>query len=965
MLAVLCHDLWYNNKNAFGGEAMNVKRIFKGLIILIVLSLFGVSCGKGNERHSLMMSPESPVSTRAALDSSTPGNQLFLEWISFNSESVDYVKSDYITGNSMPSFVAQVCGESPEQEAEHKITAFIDGANVDHHFDPGYQTITFTPSQPLKPGSHSAGIAINFPDVADFRQIHFFFTVNPEPIKITGVLRDDPTRTLYVFFSEMLEPDCAGNPSNWGLNPGTMGIVDSVDIVLGGNVARLKLASNVESIENTPGPLELVYNSKRGLTKRLIITGEPRDKSGDSEEDCNCEIEYEELAQWSYDEREESALCYRIDYDEQCLHCPARFYWSFENIKTVANSDPCNFLGDCSEASMDATDDPDCFNNAPNSEGSFLITDNSIHTLQFARGMEFTYKVRVYADCDDDGTYESYKGGGTYNFTPLDCENPTFEGPYIGDGAYVANKLLLLANADKAHGHRIIYEDFQNNEEGFLQYIADLANSNPCNRFALIRATDNHTLHSIQACFTDPYRTPPPPIIDCCQETQTIYIAIRVDESPLASYFYNGEYYPGQETINWPDPEFDYIYKIDDQKVNEVEYAVIEINPLTVNDFVRVRWRDTIHNWCRTPRIWDKNNDSYQLQWVDGTFSSSSHQRQYINWSKDVQDGCDEPQNYNYICLALQVTPSPMFDSQFYVKLTYSDPPLDPQGRAFPWLNPDPGPHIDDNQGAIPCGFLNDPDSTPADIVLPVPCDGKVETIFTTTKCGGDNYDIAAVLYRGYPDTGTIEFGPINSPRIEVWRKYNLQVYFMDPDYMPMFGALPIAYNEAYIEFIAVNDANPTNYADDLIPCSIAQTGNNVIDYSDDIVPEGPSNDYFTDTIPYHSPVCEYTTVKNCFHIQGIDHFDDHLVRGFCCNYYPLHPLESHKHCFIAVGMINETYVDSIFVNRRTINHELGHGIRGLVHSGWVMSTSLDHNPELRFIATDLQLLRSGPCVGE
>jgi len=305
-----------------------------------------------------------------------------------------------------------------------------------------------------------------------------------------------------------------------------------------------------------------------------------------------------------------------------------------------------------------------------------------------------------------------------------------------------------------------------------------------------------------------------------------------------------------------------------------------------------------------------------------------------------------------------------MFQNYLYVHLYYEDPPLDPQGRAFPWDPAHPNPAPGDNRG-VNCGFPGHA----ASITLPVPCDGIVGTYFDTTTFGGDNFRIYAELYLGDPNQpGAILLAVLVSAKIEVWRFYSLVVDEMAPDYLPLFGSLPVAFNEAYVQFGSPQQVIVSPYADNLEESNYAVVGWNIMDYADDVAPEGDDNDRLKFGSLYHNPLCDYLSISDTVHLQGIDNFLDLSTLGCATNHCPLAPLEIHKQCFVAVGRIRDTLNNPNFWIRRTTIHEMGHCIRGLIHTGWVMETTLGaypNNTHLDFMPNDLKLVRQGPCLGD
>jgi len=176
------------------------------------------------------------------------------------------------------------------------------------------------------------------------------------------------------------------------------------------------------------------------------------------------------------------------------------------------------------------------------------------------------------------------------------------------------------------------------------------------------------------------------------------------------------------------------------------------------------------------------------------------------------------------------------------------------------------------------------------------------------------------------------------------------------------------AFDEAYIQFEFISFPLMTPYFEILEPTQSEVEGQNIMDYADDLGPYGDQGDFFIHIIPFHTydvqhQRYDFDTPKNCFHVQGVNKFSDGN-RGYATNYFYDHPVDRHKHIFVAVGTCNG-YPDPQFVNQRVVNHEFGHGIRGLGHSpDWVMSSPVI-SPELRFSPDDLRKLREGLCVGE
>lgn len=239
------------------------------------------------------------------------------------------------------------------------------------------------------------------------------------------------------------------------------------------------------------------------------------------------------------------------------------------------------------------------------------------------------------------------------------------------------------------------------------------------------------------------------------------------------------------------------------------------------------------------------------------------------------------------------------------------------------------------------------------------------------------------------PGTININVQTTWSPQIEVWREYELLGAFMEPDFIPDLGHVLESYDDAYIECIPFNNwpgilPMPQGQGDMRLNASVStEPGNNVIDYVDDLLPSGPDPDYYDYSAPFHDPLVEYLTPPDAFHVQGIFKFLAYQdYRGWTLNIH-YQDYDYNKHVYIAVGAIREWYnQDSwVFVNQRTVIHELGHAIANLWHndcclpngdpSPWVMSGPCIHQPPhplgltLFFSPEHIERLRSGPNVGD
>jgi len=935
--------------------------LFIPLTILGLIILFGLSCRGGGNRPTIT----EPSETRPTFAASTDKG-VSIDWLSFDSKPVDVSQVEHIIANPSPEFTAVVNGISIGDDNIVKVIATIDGEKPDLAVDPLSSTISFKPKSDLKPGHHSALVALVFPNSSERKGANLFFTVDPAPPKITIVLGDNPSNTLYVFFHERLNPGQASNPLNWGFDPGPVDIVDSIGFINGNLTAVVKMKPGAPKIDELPGPLDIIYNSERGQSRYRIIPGREGDRAGQT--NCSCEIEYEELALYTpFKECEHNAVCYQYNFTSPL--CPVKYYWSYTNRVQDVNDDPLNVHGECTEASFDAEEDTQCVITLEDVSGGWLCTplNNHPYTVEFNRNMVQTFHSELRFDCDDDGIFETIRCPVTYTFGTPDCQNPEVDILATGTGATVAYELLAAIQHEEEAGNRVVYESFgDGTEQGFLDWLQDLSNENPCNRFALIKATDLHTLHPYQASYTDSYSNPMP--IPCGLQGVNMLLDIMVDILPLADYTLDGQFHPGEEWVYWPDPAYPlHHYEIDNQTYRELIYDVIKINDFIGSDFMRARYVDSLWNWRRTPRLWDASATTvYEMAW-NLPLSTFPIQRQYVNWEKTSADGCG-PANYGTRrCIDIQVTPPPMFLNYLYVHLYYEDPPLDPQGRAFPWDPAHPNPGQDDNRGGN-YGFAPGPPYQNS-LTIPVPCTGIVTADFYTSEFGGDNFKIYAELYLGDPSQpGAILLVTLTSAKIEVWRFYSLVVDEMAPDYLPLFGSLPVTFNEAYVQFGSPQQVIASVYADKLEEMYEAVMGWNIMDYADDVAPEGATNDLFKFGSLYHCPVCDYLSIKDTVHLQGIDNFKYLGTLGCTTNYYPHAPLERHKQCFIAVGRIRDTLNNPDFWVRRTTSHEMGHCIRGLTHTGWVMETTegaYPNNTHLDFMPDDLKLVRQGACLGD
>ena len=320
------------------------------------------------------------------------------------------------------------------------------------------------------------------------------------------------------------------------------------------------------------------------------------------------------------------------------------------------------------------------------------------------------------------------------------------------------------------------------------------------------------------------------------------------------------------------------------------------------------------------------------------TWSPDTHfySRQYINWPADPQASWQ-----GRIIYMTAVVGGSCSVTNLSVEFSYSDPPLRSQGRAFPWINPNdnstwpdpndpntsnPNPHDDDNMGGYygqTSGYQVGLDFVKKHTVQ-VQSDRTASATFFTSWFGGDNYNFVATLLCGSHPS-------VTSGEVDVWRFYGLFICEMTPDFLPEFGSIGVAFNEAFIESRANPDVPVTPVGSDLDYGTGDVEGNNVIDYADDIIPLGDENDHFQHIIYFHDPLDDYYSPKNAIHIQGIDNFITPHMTGHCA-FFGGTPLQRdrHKHCFIAVGEIRNHFgQDAYHWNLRTVIHELGHGIGG------------------------------------
>jgi hypothetical protein len=352
------------------------------------------------------------------------------------------------------------------------------------------------------------------------------------------------------------------------------------------------------------------------------------------------------------------------------------------------------------------------------------------------------------------------------------------------------------------------------------------------------------------------------------------------------------------------------------------------------------------------------------IAWTEETHFYS---RQYINWPTDP----DSPWLGRKIDIEVAVTGPCMTGMD--VEFSYADPPLDLQGRAFPWLDPvpgDPGPQWGDNQ-SNDCGF-GSLGNLQAKIRVTVGQDRKASTAFYTSTFGGDNYVFFAELMCG--DNSPII---VSDSTVNVWRYYFVDVWAMhDPEeiqsFYPEHDRVPEIFNECYVQFHFNYCGESEDHGFDwdaeyieIYPFRDIRWGS-LLDYLDFI----NLNPEIQTSIIFHNPIDKYFTPEHHIHLQGVNNLTYRgvidAVYGTVTNYNEGIFLTDHIHAIIAVGGIRRLFgfPPSIYYTNQIVCHEFGHllvGLPNLTNSCSIMDQGFSENPDcFSFLGIDIYTLRNG-----
>ncbi len=374
-------------------------------------------------------------------------------------------------------------------------------------------------------------------------------------------------------------------------------------------------------------------------------------------------------------------------------------------------------------------------------------------------------------------------------------------------------------------------------------------------------------------------------------------------------------------------------------------------------------------------------------------------ERQYVNQHKmDPPDGCSPVMNSRKICLEVKLTGDDWCNLEYFVIFSYEDPPLQPQGRAFPWLDPEPLPHDWDNLGDFDVGgariagfgSVQTPEETAT-----VQFEGETaKTDFYTSTFGGDNYRFYAALFCGTPEAPTpTGIGITEDTVVEVWRFVSVEICYMaaksggiyPPDFIPNHEFVEEAYAESYIEMNIYDlfqdmDNDPSTLLK-AASCSMLFETMDLEgtdwDYVDDFPPDGPDICDFSDEEVYlnprfHSSFTECRDPSHTIQVIGFDKYLDHDIFGW--NFPGNQYRDVHVHTFIAKRAIYTELVslgkveELVRATNKTLIHELGHLLVYLLDN----TPSTPNDPHvmmqgysyveipLKFHGTHVKILREG-----
>jgi len=399
---------------------------------------------------------------------------------------------------------------------------------------------------------------------------------------------------------------------------------------------------------------------------------------------------------------------------------------------------------------------------------------------------------------------------------------------------------------------------------------------------------------------------------------------------------------------------------------------------------------------------------SFELSPYDSLSGPYEAHRQYVNLDKiQPEDGPPPANRDDWVRVRVTII---NLSLNSWVRFEFRDIPIQPQSDPpFPWdpnLPSQPG----DNLGAG-AGFTEVGGSNPT-ATLDLPAQERIEVDFHTSHFGGDNYILQVGLYDRNPsEPGAIVLGSDESPPIEVWRYYYINIYALDNgddgSFDPLNYNLSIVqgkFSSGYTEFsfpqlsfvteLTGYSTNTAEYWDAAELQADPYPGLSyglILDYVTDI----PGNDKYTPQAyfdhPFHTPdASDYHLPPHHVLLQGADsiiNLEDRNLGGDATNWvyrdgaYELN--DEHVCVFVAIGWYEFIDYDliepplpedvknpQIQIQRATC-HEFGHCLVFLQDILPQDNSIMDYNNCLRssdyfhFNSNDIQELRTGPYFDE
>ena len=906
-----------------------------------------------------------------------------MEWVGLDSKNITET-GKVKTMNDRPQLTIAVEERSPGSNVN--IHTYIDKKPIPNNYSPGAGSFTMQPGYNLSEGSHWAVVIAKTPD-GNQRMLDLIFFVDKTPPRITDVLRDDPTNTLYVFFEEEMPKDIAENPYNWDINGISDAVVKEAKVLECGNVVRLKGFEGMPPMIRRPEALFVNFHGLEGIST-YKLKDESQSRAGDVVYPCDCWADFQILATHDFYQHENSAICYKFETGD--APCQYIVDWYFALEKRGINEDPLEEYGHCTEASLDNPYDHLGVDPVDYDFGGVMfVIDNCPHTIEFTRGSSYLGTADVWMDCNDGENesspipqYETLVDTPTISVGTVDAVNPNIFEQTVDAGPAIADRLEEIVGDLEQQPNGDTWVEYGGGPLDYEDMLAYLrSQQGECETWALIGAEDpGHVLRGSDPFVPDWYKEDGV----CGYGLMNMVIRIYVDIAPFGIH----EGFEGEEYIDWPDqnPPYEGSYACDNLAFSEREYFLYQMWEDTDAKFMKMRVTDSLGNWTRSRYLYHEDPElMYRLEWYGENFEASYYEclssdylevilynghRQFINLEKQTPTSCD-PKNFgDYICLAVKCIPP---NDEFWVRFSYTDPPIRPQSEpAFPWLGSEwDDPRANDNKGEG-AGFGS---SHLPVMDLPVPCDGIVETSFYTSDFGGDNYKIFVNLWDGQPpqegEEGKLGV-EIESPEIEVWRRYQVDVFPMDGwpfgEYMPLYDMVQGLYIGGYVlfNFWDLETTMYVSHLDDTDPRNLSP--NLVLDYPDE-VPD--LQDEYIPIIPFHSPIDDFTTKHHHIHLQGTKYFNivNHYGLTTNVNENNTELYNDHVHCFIALKAIEDGITSNhlpfeIQVNK-VVAHEMGHALVDFPHHiGSIMRVGLieiENADDFKFLGPQICTLRSGP----